>query len=125
KVILDKRPKAAKPYVFPDVCPVCGSPAVRELNEKTGKEDARRRCTVELICAAQAVEQLKHFVARGALDIEGLGTDQIELFFAEGLVRSSVDIFRLKAKRSRVEAAIHKRREEQARLREEVTGNKR
>ena len=125
KVILDKRPKAAKPYVFPDVCPVCGSPAVREVNEKTGKEDARRRCTGELICAAQAVEQLKHFVARGAMDIEGLGTEQIELFFAEGIVKSSVDIFRLKLKRAQVEAAIHKRREEQARLREEASGTKR
>jgi len=125
KVILDKRPKSAIPYVFPEVCPVCGSPAVREVNEKTGKEDARRRCTGELICAAQAVEQLKHFVARGALDIEGLGTEQIELFFAEGIVKSSVDIFRLKAKRAQVEAAIHKRREEQARLREETSGTKR
>ena len=125
KVILDKRPKSAIPYIFPAVCPVCGSPAVREVNEKTGKEDARRRCTGELICAAQAVEQLKHFVARGALDIEGLGTEQIELFFAEGIVKSSVDIFRLKAKRAQVEAAIHKRREEQARLREETSGTKR
>jgi len=125
KVILDKRSKSAIPYVFPEVCPVCGSPAVREVNEKTGKEDARRRCTGELICAAQAVEQLKHFVARGALDIEGLGTEQIELFFAEGIVKSSVDIFRLKAKRAQVEAAIHKRREEQARLREETSGTKR
>jgi DNA ligase (NAD+) len=125
KVIVDKRPKNAKPYVFPDVCPVCGSPAVREVNEKTGKADARRRCTGELICAAQAVEQLKHFVARGAMDIEGLGTEQIELFFAEGIVKSSVDIFRLKARRADVEKAIHKRREEQARAREEASGSKR
>jgi DNA ligase (NAD+) len=125
RVLLDKRPKTAKPYVFPEVCPVCGSPAVREVNEKTGKEDARRRCTGELICAAQAVEQLKHFVARGALDIEGLGTEQIELFFAEGILKTSADIFRLKDRRKEVEAAIHKRREEQARLREEQSGTKR
>jgi DNA ligase (NAD+) len=125
KVILDKRPKGAKPYVFPEVCPVCGSPAVREINEKTGKEDARRRCTGELICAAQAVEQLKHFVARGALDIEGLGTEQIELFFSEGILKTSADIFRLKDRRKEVEAAIHKRREEQARQREEQSGTKR
>jgi DNA ligase (NAD+) len=125
KVVLDKRPKGARPYVFPVVCPVCGSPAVREINEKTGKEDARRRCTGELICAAQAVEQLKHFVARGALDIEGLGTEQIELFFAEGILKTSADIFRLRDRRGEVEAAIHKRREEQARLREEQSGTKR
>ncbi len=125
RVLLDKRPKGAVPYVFPEVCPVCGSPAVREINEKTGKEDARRRCTGELICAAQAVEQLKHFVSRGAMDIEGLGTEQIELFFAEGLVNTSADIFRLRDRRAEVEAAIHKRREEQARLREEQTGTRR
>jgi DNA ligase (NAD+) len=125
RVLLDKRPKGAVPYVFPEVCPVCGSPAVREINEKTGKEDARRRCTGELICAAQAVEQLKHFVSRGAMDIEGLGTEQIELFFAEGLVKTSADIFRLRDRRAKVEAAIHKRREGQARLREEQTGTRR
>src|SRR3569623_3380103 len=125
KVIVDKRPKGAKPYVFPDVCPGCGAPAVREVNEKTGKEDARRRCTGELICAAQAVEQRKHFVSRGALDIEGLGTEQIELFFGEGIVKTSADIFRLKERRAEVEKAIHKRREEQARAREEASGAKR
>jgi len=125
RVVLEKRPKTAKPYVFPEICPVCGSPAEREFNEKTGKIDARRRCTGELICAAQAVEQLKHFVSRGALDIEGLGTEQIELFFEEGLLKTSADIFRLKDKRAKVEAAIHKRREEQARLREETSGTKR
>jgi DNA ligase (NAD+) len=125
KVILEKRPKDAEPYQFPTVCPVCGSPAVREVNEKTGKEDARRRCTGELICAAQAVEQLKHFVSRGAMDIEGLGTEQIELFFEKGLLKTPVDIFRLEANREAVQQAIHDRREEQARLREETSGQKR
>lgn len=124
-VVLDKRPADAVPYEFPTVCPVCGSPAVREVNEKTGKEDARRRCTGELICAAQAVEQLKHFVSRGALDIEGLGTEQIELFFEKGLLKTSADIFRLKENREDVQQAIHDRREEQARQREAETGVKR
>jgi DNA ligase (NAD+) len=125
KVMLDKRPKDAVPYVFPDTCPVCSSPAVREFNEKSGKLDAVRRCTGELICPAQAVEQLKHFVSRGALDIEGLGSEQIDLFFAEGLLKTSADIFRLKENRRAVERATHKRREEQARQREEATGSKR
>ena len=125
RVILEKRPKDASPYEFPDRCPVCGSPAVREINEKTGKADARRRCTGELICAAQAVELIKHFVSRGALDIEGLGTEQIELFFEKGLLKSPVDIFRLHALRTEVQEALHDRREEQARLREEASGRKR
>jgi DNA ligase (NAD+) len=125
KVLIDKRPGDATPYVFPDKCPVCGSPAVREINEKTGKEDARRRCTGELICPAQAVEQFKHFVSRGALDIEGLGNEQIELFFNEGLLKLPVDIFRLEKNRRQVEAALFKRREEQARLRERATGTRR
>jgi DNA ligase (NAD+) len=124
-VQLDKRPKGAEPYVFPQTCPVCGSPAVREVNEKTGKADARRRCTGELICAAQAVEQLKHFVSRGAMDIEGLGTEQIELFFEKGLLRTSADVFRLHERREEVQRAIHDRREEQARQREEASGVKR
>jgi DNA ligase (NAD+) len=125
RVITEKRPKDAKPYVFPDKCPVCGSPAVREVNEKTGKEDARRRCTGELICAAQAVEQLKHFVARGALDIEGLGTENIELFFEKKLLKTSADVFRLETRREAVQQALHDRREEQARQREEASGSKR
>ena len=125
RVVLDKRPADARPYEFPTVCPVCGSPAVREVNEKTGKEDARRRCTGELICPAQAIEQLRHFVARGAMDIEGLGAEQIELFFEKGLLRTAVDIFRLEQHRSAVERALHERREEQARQREAATGRKR
>ncbi|MDB5505515.1 MAG: ligA [Devosia sp.] len=125
RVVIEKRPASAVPYEFPTTCPVCGSPAVREVNEKTGKEDARRRCTGELICAAQAVEQLKHFVARGAMDIEGLGAENIELFFEKGLLKSSVDIFRLHAKRDAVQQALHDRREAQALVRETASGTKR
>ncbi|HEY5225540.1 MAG TPA: NAD-dependent DNA ligase LigA, partial [Methylovirgula sp.] len=94
-VVRDKRPNAAKPYEFPRLCPVCGSAAIREIDAKTGSADVVRRCTGRLVCAAQAVEGLKHFVSRNALDIEGLGEKQIEQFFAEGLIRTAADIFTL------------------------------
>ena len=122
RVVLEKRPADAVPYVFPHVCPVCGSPATRELNEKTGKEDSRRRCTGELICPAQAVEQLKHFVSRGALDIEGMGQENVELLFNAGLVKTAADIFTLRDRRTEVQAAFAARREEQARQRDEAAG---
>jgi DNA ligase (NAD+) len=98
---------------------------VRELNEKTGKEDSRRRCTGELICAAQATEQLKHFVARGAMDIEGLGAENIDLFFNAGLIKTAADIFTLKDRRPAVQQAMAARREEQAKLREAASGKTR
>ncbi|MDR3470443.1 MAG: NAD-dependent DNA ligase LigA [Devosia sp.] len=125
RVVLEKRPPTAIPYEFPHVCPVCGSPAVREVNEKTGKEDSRRRCTGELICAAQAVERLRHFVSRGAMDIEGLGAENIELFFNAGLIKTAPDIFTLKDRRPAVQRALAERREEQARLREAASGKTR
>src|SRR6201995_5785622 len=62
RVILERRTKKARPYKFPDKCPVCGSHAVREVDEKTGKADVDRRCTGGLICEAQTVERLKYFV---------------------------------------------------------------
>jgi DNA ligase (NAD+) len=97
-VVLDKRPPDSTPYVFPETCPICGSAALREIDEKTGEKDVVRRCTGTLICPAQAVEGLKHFVSRNAFDIEGLGEKLIELFFAEGLIRTPADIFTLKAR---------------------------
>ncbi len=100
EVVLDKRPEGSTPYVFPDHCPVCGSHAVKELNETTGKEDAVRRCTGGLICRAQAVERLKHFVSRNAFDIEGLGTKLIEAFYEDGLIRAPADIFTLEKRDS-------------------------
>lgn len=124
-VVIDKRPADAVPYEFPHVCPVCGSPATREVNEKTSKEDSRRRCTGELICAAQAVEQLRHFVSRGAMDIEGLGSENIDLFFNAGLIKTAADIFTLKQRRTAVTKALAERREEQARLREAASGKTR
>jgi DNA ligase (NAD+) len=98
RVILEARPKSAKPYKFPEKCPVCGSHAVREVDEKTGKTDVDRRCTGGLICAAQAVERLYHFVSRDAFDIEGMGGKHIQAFYDDGLVKEPADIFLLEKK---------------------------
>ncbi|MGH6985170.1 MAG: NAD-dependent DNA ligase LigA, partial [Stellaceae bacterium] len=94
--VLEKRPKPwPKRYRFPTKCPVCHSAAVREIDPKTGTADVVRRCTGGLVCAAQAVERLKHFVSRHAFDIEGLGDKQIEQFYRDGLVTKPADIFTL------------------------------
>jgi DNA ligase (NAD+) len=94
RVIEEKRPKDAHAFRFPHVCPSCGSEAVRGGGE--GEEDVDRRCTGGLICPAQAVERLKHFVSRRAFDIEGLGQKQIELFFEAGVITAPQHIFTLK-----------------------------
>ena len=99
-VVLEKRPAAAVPYTFPTKCPVCGSHAVREMNEKTGKLDSVTRCTGGFVCSAQAKEHIKHFVSRNAFDIEGLGTKQVDFFFEADdpaiQIRTAPDIFTLK-----------------------------
>ncbi|MEZ2132295.1 MULTISPECIES: NAD-dependent DNA ligase LigA [unclassified Sinorhizobium] len=100
-VVMEKRPQGEEraPYRFPTTCPVCGSHAVREVNEKTGKMDSVRRCTGGFICRAQATEHLKHFVSRYAFDIEGLGSKQVDFFFENEdpalQIRTAPDIFTL------------------------------
>ncbi len=91
------RADRAAPYMMPQTCPECGSPAVRERDEK-GSEDVRRRCTGGLTCPAQSIERLKHFVSRQAFDIEGLGAKQIELFYEKGVVTAPQHIFQLEAR---------------------------
>jgi DNA ligase (NAD+) len=91
-VLIDKRPIDAKPFDFPERCPVCKSKAIREPGE------AGWICTASLKCPAQALARLIHFASRDAFNIEGLGERNIEAFFKEGLLKSPADIFRLEEK---------------------------
>jgi len=102
-VVEAKRPKGAKAFQFPDVCPACGSHALREEGE------VAVRCTGGLICPAQRSERIKHFVSRLAFDIEGLGGKHIDAFLADGMIETPSDIFHLEERYGDGERAIAKR----------------
>jgi len=89
-VDLAKRPDDAVPFVFAACCPQCGSDAIRE------EGDAIRRCSGGIICPAQAVEKMKHFVSRAGFDIDGLGAKQVEQFYSDGWISEPADIFTLR-----------------------------
>lgn len=98
-VLTEKRAAALPVFEFPQICPACGSPAVRR--DENGREDAVRRCTGGIICPAQEVERLKHFVSRNAFDIEGLGEKQVAAFYEDGRVMSPADIYTLEERDKR------------------------
>ncbi|MEA2730407.1 MAG: ligase, partial [Acetobacteraceae bacterium] len=97
-VITDRRPPDSIPYVFPDTCPTCGSNAVRPPGEVV------RRCTGGLICPAQRVERLIHFVSRPAFDIDGLGDKTIQEFYNEGWLHGPADLFKLPEREAEIAA---------------------
>jgi DNA ligase (NAD+) len=97
-VVTDRRQDGSAPYVFPDICPACGSHAVRPPGE------AVRRCTGGLICPAQRVERLIHFVSRPAFDIDGLGEKTIQEFYNEGWLHGPADLFKLPEREAEIAA---------------------
>ncbi len=98
RVIEEKRANNSAPFQFPDHCPICGSQALREVDEKTQRVDVDRRCTGGLVCDAQTVERLKYFVSRNGFDIEGLGEKNIIAFHDAGMLKEPADIFTLETK---------------------------
>ena len=101
-VIEEKRPRGAKPYEFPKVCPCHLHTEVVREQTASGEQGAVTRCTGEFACPYQAVEHLKHFVSRRAFDIDGLGEKQIELFYEQGWIKEPADIFTLEARNNKI-----------------------
>jgi len=106
-VVLDKRPKTAKPYHFPKKCPCPLHTDVVREETATGEEGARARCTGEFACPYQKIEHLKLFVSRRAFDIDGFGEKQIEFFFEQGWVKEPADIFELPRRNKEIKLEEH------------------
>jgi DNA ligase (NAD+) len=101
-VVLDKRPRDARPYHFPRKCPCPLHTDVLREETAAGEEGARARCTGEFACPYQKIEHLKLFVSRRAFDIDGLGEKQLEFFFEQGWVKEPADIFTLEARNAKL-----------------------
>ena len=101
-VVLDKRPRNARPYQFPKKCPCPLHTEVVREETAAGEEGARARCTGEFACPFQKIEHLKLFASRRAFDIDGLGEKQIEFFFENGWVKEPADIFTLEARNTKL-----------------------
>jgi DNA ligase (NAD+) len=101
-VLIDKRPKDAKPYQFPKKCPCYLHTEIVREETATGEEGARARCTGEFACPYQKIEHLKLFCSRRAFDIEGLGEKQIELFFEKEWIKEPADIFTLRERNKKI-----------------------
>jgi DNA ligase (NAD+) len=106
-VLLEKRPKAAKPYKFPTHCPCPLHTAVVREAIAGGEEGARSHCSGEFACPHQRIEHLRHFVSRRAFDIDGLGEKQIEFFFEQGWLKEPADIFTLPKRNAKIKLEEH------------------
>jgi DNA ligase (NAD+) len=101
-VVIDKRPKSAKPYRFPMKCPCYLHTDIVRETTATGEEGSRARCTGEFACPFQKIQHLMLFASRRAFDIDGLGEKQIEMFFEKQWVREPADIFTLEERNDRI-----------------------
>jgi DNA ligase (NAD+) len=106
-VVIDKRPRDARPFHFPKKCPCPLHTDVVREETAAGEEGARARCTGEFACPYQKIEHLKLFASRRAFDIDGLGEKQIEFFFEQGWVKEPADIFTLPARNDRIKLEQH------------------
>tara|TARA_B100001989_G_C24544263_1_gene469667 strand:- start:957 stop:2969 length:2013 start_codon:yes stop_codon:yes gene_type:complete len=95
-VDVKKRDRKSKKFIFPNICPSCGSDTIKEFNKTTKKFDAVRRCTNEgFDCEKIAIEKIKHFISKEAMNIDGLGKKVIENFWDLNLIRLPQDIYNL------------------------------
>jgi len=97
-VDISKRPLNSQKYEFPQLCPICNSPAIREINASTGKSSSVRRCTGDFYCVSQELGRLEFFVSRDAMNIEGFGGKSMQLFYDSGFIKRPNDIFTLQSR---------------------------